>query len=371
MPSTVPTRTGLLVTCPVDLCRPALGFTAVERLRAVGCGVEVPAQGCCGRTALEKGDRRGAALMARTMIDAFEGYEHVVASHGACAAMVRDQYPLLLNDDPAWAGRAHDLAGRCRNLTDFLTGTGDETARGQAVAAIRDRTLTQLDRHLDLFEARARAVGSQIHWAGDAAEALAIIRQICLSHGVGPVMHDGSPLTVEIGLDAALAEAGMNGSGMPSMPLIGITGACFLVARTGSAVIVPGDGNAAPALARCHIVLAAIDRIVPDLSDAGQLLRLSHAERGMPARVLFTTGPRQPDDADGPDRVHVVLLDNGRADLQAASVAPPPTMARRAGPVWRLLASRPGLYRRVTSWLMRIGGRGGSFQARWRNAGHG
>lgn len=367
MPAPAPLRTGLLVTCPVDLCHPAPVFTAVERLRAEGRAVEVPAQGCCGRTAIEKGDRRGAAAMARATITALQGFDRVVAPHRACAAMVRNQYPRLLSDDPAWAGKARDLASRCRDLTD----TDDDTPVGRAANATRDRMLAQLDRHLELFETQARAAGSQVHWADDATAALAIIRQLCLNHGVGPVIHDRSPLVMEIGLEPALAQAGIAGSGVPATPLIGISGARFLIARSGSAVIVPDDGDAGPALARCHIILAAIDRIVPDLSDAGPLLHQPDTGQGMPPRVLFVTGPRQPDDADGPDRVHIVLLDNGRADLLAASTAPPPPLARRAGPVWRMLAERPALYRLVTSWLSRITGRGHSFQGRWRDAGHG
>lgn len=361
----VPPRTGLLVTCPMDLCQPALGFTAVERLRAAGCTVEVPAQGCCGRTALEKGDRRGAAALARSMIGTFQDYDQVVGPHRACAAMIRDHYPALLADDPAWAARARNLADRCTDLTGFLSDAGD------AANAVRDRTLAHLDHYLNMFEAQVKASDGHVHWAGDAEDALAIIRQLCLNHGVGPVIHDGSPLTVEIGLEAALTRAGINGADTDAPALIGVTGARFLVAETGSAVIVKAMDGASPANTRCHIVLAGIDRIVPTLGDADLPLRLLRACPGIPARVLFATGPRQPDDADGPDAFHIILLDNGRTSLLAASVAPAPTMARRAGWLWTQIARRPHLYRRITSFLCHLRGHGSSFQVRWQEDEHG
>ncbi len=381
MASPHPHPTGLLVTCPVDLCCPSAGFTAVERLRAMGCTVTVPAQGCCGRTLLERGDRRGATGMAHGMIGAFAGCGPVAVPNRACAAMVRDQYPVLLADDAAWGGRARDLAARCRDLTDLLIRAGDPRtdALSRQVIATRDRTLAHLDRHLRMVEDRLRDSGGQVHWATSAGDAVAIIRQLCLNHGIGPAILDGSPLLMEIGLEEALAGAGMTGSGAASPPLIGISGAGFLVAETGSAVIIPDagpdaglDSGAADTLfAPCHIVVAAIDRVVPTLSDASALLRLWSEGGGLPPRVLFATGPRGAGDADGPDIFHLVLLDNGRTDLLAASGAPPPRLAQRAGWVWRLLSRHPSLYRRVTSFVSRVHGYGGSFQARWRDAGHG
>lgn len=370
-PHTPPT--GLLVTCPVDLCRAAAGFTAVERLRAMGHAVAVPAQGCCGRTALERGDRQAAAALARGMIGAFAACGPVAVAHRACAAMVRDQYPLLLGDDPAWADRAVDLARRCRDLADILIQAGDPQTDplSRRVTAIRDRTLAHLDPYLRMVEDRLRDQGGQVHWAASATDAVAIIRQLCLNHGVGPALLDSSALLVEIGLEAALAREGMTGSGTGATPLIGISGARFLVAETGSAVIIPDEGMADTLFARCHIVVAAIDHIVPTLSDAGHLLRLWSRGTGGPARVLFATGPRGVDEADGPDIFHLVLLDNGRSDLLAAAVAAAPPLAQRAGWFWRMLSRHPVLYRRVTSLLCRVHGRGGSFQARWRDGGNG
>lgn len=121
MPPATPPKTGLLVTCLVDLFRPSVGFAAVALLERAGCEVVVPAQSCCGQPAWNSGDRATAEVMAKNMIQAFEGCDHVVAPSGSCAGMVARHYPELFRDDPAWAARAAALAGRTWELTSFLT----------------------------------------------------------------------------------------------------------------------------------------------------------------------------------------------------------------------------------------------------------
>jgi L-lactate dehydrogenase complex protein LldF len=101
---------------------------------------------------------------------------------------------------------------------------------------------------------------------------------------------------------------------------VGITGANFLVADTGSTAIVTNEGNGdlTQTLPRIHIVLAGIEKIVPSMADAGLLLRVlarSATGQDMSAYTTFSTGPRRPDDVDGPDEFHVVLVDNGRSKL--------------------------------------------------------
>ena len=101
---------------------------------------------------------------------------------------------------------------------------------------------------------------------------------------------------------------------------IGITGANLLVAQTGSAIIVTNEGNAdlTLTLPRVHIVLASIEKVVPTLSDAWTLLRLlarSGTGQEFTAYTTLVTGPRRPGDPDGPEECHVVLVDNGRAEL--------------------------------------------------------
>jgi L-lactate dehydrogenase complex protein LldE len=114
-------KVGLFVTCLVDLFRPRVGFAAIKLLEDAGCAVEVPlAQTCCGQPAYNSGDRRDAVAIARQVVAAFEGFDHVVAPSGSCAGMIRKHYPALLADDLDWKERAVALAGRTYELTSFL-----------------------------------------------------------------------------------------------------------------------------------------------------------------------------------------------------------------------------------------------------------
>ena len=112
-------RVALLVTCLVDLFRPSVGFAAVKLLEDAGCTVEVPLQSCCGQPAYNSGDRAGALAVASTMLDALEGFDHVVAPSGSCAGMVIRHYPELFAGTPREA-RAVALAARTHELTRFL-----------------------------------------------------------------------------------------------------------------------------------------------------------------------------------------------------------------------------------------------------------
>lgn len=112
-------RVALLVTCLVDLFRPSVGFAAVKLLKDAGCRVEVPLQSCCGQPAYNSGERDKARTVARTMLDALEGHEYVVAPSGSCAGMVIRHYPELFAGTPDEA-RARELAGRTWELVRFL-----------------------------------------------------------------------------------------------------------------------------------------------------------------------------------------------------------------------------------------------------------
>jgi L-lactate dehydrogenase complex protein LldE len=112
---------GLFVTCLVDLMRPQVGFAAVKLLEEAGCTVAVPAtQTCCGQPAWNSGANNHAADIARQVIDAFEGYDYVVAPSGSCAGMLRRHYPEVLADDPVYAPRARALAAKSHELISFL-----------------------------------------------------------------------------------------------------------------------------------------------------------------------------------------------------------------------------------------------------------
>ena len=114
-------RVGLFVTCLADLFRPSVAFAAVRLLEDAGCRVEAPLdQTCCGQPAYNSGDRAAARAIAIQVMDAFAGFDYVVAPSGSCAGMLRRHYPALFADDPALARRAEDFAGRCWELVSFL-----------------------------------------------------------------------------------------------------------------------------------------------------------------------------------------------------------------------------------------------------------
>jgi L-lactate dehydrogenase complex protein LldE len=114
-------RVALFVTCLVDLFRPSVAFAAVRLLEEAGCTVEVPyGQTCCGQPAFNSGDRRSTEALAQGLIDAFTGYDYVVAPSGSCAGMLRTHLPELFDDEPALKQRASELAARCHELVSFL-----------------------------------------------------------------------------------------------------------------------------------------------------------------------------------------------------------------------------------------------------------
>jgi len=101
---------------------------------------------------------------------------------------------------------------------------------------------------------------------------------------------------------------------------VGLTGANMLIAETGSNVLVTNEGNAdlTYSLPRVHIVIASLEKIVPTLEDAATILRVlarSATGQEMSVYTTFCSGPKRPDDPDGPEEYHVILLDNGRTDL--------------------------------------------------------
>ena len=136
------TRVALFVTCLVDLFRPSVGFAAVKLLEQSGCTVEVPrAQTCCGQPAYNSGDRTGAKAIALQVIEAFAGYDFVVAPSGSCAGMIREHYPEMFADDLQDLPRAQELADRTWELVSFLVdvrGIKEVIAQWPRVATYHD-----------------------------------------------------------------------------------------------------------------------------------------------------------------------------------------------------------------------------------------
>jgi L-lactate dehydrogenase complex protein LldF len=250
---------------------------------------------------------------------------------------------------------------------------------------IKDHTLAHLDLYLEHYEKNAREAGAHVHWAATAADARAIILQLCREADAKVVTKGKSMISEEIGLNAHLQAAGLDvvetdlGEYLvqirgetpshiiaPAIHLtqdqveadfrrlhtwlpqervlaepaqlvgearavlrakflaadVGITGANFLIAETGSSVIVTNEGNGdlTQSLARVHIVIASIEKIVPTLEDVSVLIRLlarSATGQEISTYTTFSTGPRRPGDPDGPEAYHVVILDNGRSSMLA------------------------------------------------------
>lgn len=248
---------------------------------------------------------------------------------------------------------------------------------------IKDHTLANLDFYLQRYEEQVIRQGGEVHWARDAEEARNIVRAICRKANARTVTKGKSMVSEEIELNAALEADGLEvietdageyilqlGREAPShivMPTVhktveqiadlfvehhsaqgfsqrttdaaeligqvrsvlrekyfeadvGITGANFLVAETGSNIIVTNEGNGdlTSTLARVHIVTTGIEKVVPTLEDLSVLLRLlarSALGSEITSYTTLSTGPRRPGDLDGPDEYHVVLIDNGRTKM--------------------------------------------------------
>ena len=252
-----------------------------------------------------------------------------------------------------------------------------------AARAIRDHTLAHLDAYLEIFETNVIAAGGQVHWCRDAAEARATILRILQARGAKTIAKGKSMVGEEIELNTYLEANGVRPvetdlgeyiiqlrRETPShiiapathvskaqvadafraahtllaadRPLIepdallaearailreeflnadaGMTGANFLIAETGTSVIVTNEGNGdlSQTVPKTHIVLAGIEKVVPTLDDAAVLLRVlarSATGQEISSYTTFSTGPKRRDDLDGPGEYHVVLLDNGRSAM--------------------------------------------------------
>jgi len=135
-------KVGLFVTCLVDLMRPGVGFATAELLARAGCDIAVPeSQTCCGQPAYNSGDVADTEAIAKATIQAFEGFDYVVAPSGSCAGMLKVHYPEMFKDDPDWGPRADAFAARVFELLSFLADVmplGDVQAAWPAKASYHD-----------------------------------------------------------------------------------------------------------------------------------------------------------------------------------------------------------------------------------------
>jgi L-lactate dehydrogenase complex protein LldE len=114
-------KASLMITCLADMFFPEVGVATVRLLRRLGVDVDFPSgQTCCGMPLFNSGYHDEAAAVAARTVRLFERSEHVVVPSGSCAWMVKAEYPGLLARDPAQRAAAQALAGRTRELSQFL-----------------------------------------------------------------------------------------------------------------------------------------------------------------------------------------------------------------------------------------------------------
>jgi len=242
---------------------------------------------------------------------------------------------------------------------------------------LRMHAMMNLDRYLAMAEEKVVAAGGQVHWARDAEEVHSIVLDIASRHGVRNIVKVKSMVTEEIELNHALQNrgisvyetdlgefivqmAGQRPSHITAPALhmtkeeiadlfreklkvettpdpgmlteiarkvlreeflsagMGISGGNFLIAETGTLVLVTNEGNGrmCTSLPPVHIAIVGIEKILPDWESAAVMLKLlarSVSGSKITAYNTFITGVRE----GGPKEFHLVLLDNGRSRILA------------------------------------------------------
>ncbi len=248
--------------------------------------------------------------------------------------------------------------------------------RGRAIKA---HTIANLDIYLRMAEENVRKAGGKVFFARDSEEATSYVTELAQSRGVKTVVKSKSMVSEEMGLNERLEEAGIESvetdlgeyiiqlAGEAPFHIIapaihksredvselfaeklnaprytgindlaqearrqlrekfitadmGITGANFIVAETGTLVLVTNEGNGrmCTSMPRIHVAITGMEKVVPSIEDMGIMLRLlirSATGQRISSYVTAVTGPRRADDEDGPEEFHLVIVDNGRSRL--------------------------------------------------------
>ncbi len=254
-----------------------------------------------------------------------------------------------------------------------------------AARQIRLHTLVHLDDHLQRFADQVERNGGHVFFAADGTEAIGYIQRVIQDRRVRRVVKSKSMVTEEIALNHALEASGVEvvetdlgefiiqlAGEHPSHIIapaihktaadvgrlfadklgvpytddadelnriarahlrrifleadLGISGVNFGVAETGSICVVTNEGNGrlvttAPPI---HVAVMGMERVVPTAGDLAQMLEVlarSGTGQGLSVYSNIVTGPRRVGDPDGPDELHVVILDNGRSRALAAETA--------------------------------------------------
>ncbi len=257
--------------------------------------------------------------------------------------------------------------------------TAEWTRALQEIERVRRATLSRLDEYVAQFAANVEAAGGHVFFAADAGEARDHVVALAEERSVRSIVKTKSMVTEEIELNEALGDRGIDvwetdlgafivqmtgerpfhilgpaghlslddiralfstasGRELPRDPQaltryarealrerflaadMGVSGANFGVAATGSIVLVTNEGNGrmVTTLPRTHVVVMGVERLVPTLADLEPILKvLPQAGACLPATAYVTvvTGPRRADERVGPEELHVVIVDNGRSRI--------------------------------------------------------
>ncbi|MCA9903656.1 MAG: iron-sulfur cluster-binding protein [Anaerolineae bacterium] len=261
----------------------------------------------------------------------------------------------------------------------------DAQALRQQARGARLRGLHDLPELLERVEANITQRGGNVLWALDAAEARRHVIEICRKHNIRTAVKSKSMVTEEIELLPALIEAGIDmvetdlgeyivqiGNTHPShvvMPIVhmtkeqvrtimmdkigmpftddagemtayvrkrlrenflqadlGMSGGNFIIAETGTLVVVTNEGNGrlTTSLPPVHIAVVGIEKVIPTWEDFATLIQLlprSASGQRMSVYGNCFQGPATPDDPDGPEHFYLILVDNGRSNIYAGEYA--------------------------------------------------
>jgi len=260
-----------------------------------------------------------------------------------------------------------------------LTTVDDWEGLRERARAIKDETLAHLDKYLEAFADKAERAGAQIHWAQDAGEACTIVLKLLREHNAIHVVKSKSMATEEIHLNTALEAEGLTpvetdlgewiiqlARETPShivVPAIhkskkqiadlfveklgieptddvavltgaarrvlrqrfaeaqvGISGVNFGVAETGTILILENEGNVrlTTSLPKTHIAVMGIEKVIPRFADLDVFLKLlprSGTGQSLTAYQSLITGTKRSPEDEGPEEVHIILMDNGRSRM--------------------------------------------------------
>ena len=273
---------------------------------------------------------------------------------------------------------AHFVDGRVSAIEADFSEESWESMRDRA-AAIKAHTIERLDYYLDLVDKSVRRNGGHVHFADDAEQANRIVLGIARQNNVKSVIKSKSMVSEEMGINPLLTAAGIEvvetdlgeyiiqlagdtpfhiiapaihktkqevselfEKWLQSTPTddierlcgiarevlrkkfagadMGISGANFIVAETGTVTLVTNEGNGrmTTSVPRVHVAIAGMEKILPALEDLPLFLRLlprSATGQRITSYNTFVGGPRAGSDEDGPEEFHLILVDNGRLAL--------------------------------------------------------